>query len=203
MEEKILIKGVFTNQKILKVGGIICGLLFILPIINMISYFLESITIRETETATTATSSPTAYLVYLVYLALILIIFFTIYFIRKNRSLTVTDKRIFGTTCFGKRVDLPIDKVSAVEISLFKKICISTSSGCVKFGGCKNRDDVFDTISKLLSKRQEYIQINKIVTKQETPQSNADELKKFKDLLDSGVITQEDFYAKKKELLGL
>ena len=152
MEEKILIKGVFTNQKILKVGGIICGLLFILPIINMISYFLESITIRETETATTATSSPTAYLVYLVYLALILIIFFTIYFIRKNRSLTVTDKRIFGT-----RVDLPIDKVSAVEISLFKKICISTSSGCVKFGGCKNRDDVFDTISKLLSKRQEYI----------------------------------------------
>lgn len=33
--------------------------------------------------------------------------------------------------------------------------------------------------------------------------SAADELKKFKDLLDSGVITQEEFDAKKKELLGL
>ena len=33
--------------------------------------------------------------------------------------------------------------------------------------------------------------------------SNADELKKYKDLLDSGVITQEEFDAKKKQLLGL
>ena len=33
--------------------------------------------------------------------------------------------------------------------------------------------------------------------------SNADELKKFKDLLDSGVISQEEFDAKKKQLLEL
>ena len=33
--------------------------------------------------------------------------------------------------------------------------------------------------------------------------SAADELKKFKDLLDAGIITQEEFDAKKKELLGL
>lgn len=33
--------------------------------------------------------------------------------------------------------------------------------------------------------------------------SAADELKKFKDLLDSGVITQEEFDQKKKQLLGL
>ena len=32
---------------------------------------------------------------------------------------------------------------------------------------------------------------------------NADELKKYKELLDSGVITQEEFDAKKKQLLGL
>ena len=31
----------------------------------------------------------------------------------------------------------------------------------------------------------------------------ADELKKYKELLDSGVITQEEFDAKKKQLLGL
>lgn len=33
--------------------------------------------------------------------------------------------------------------------------------------------------------------------------SAADEIKKFKDLLDSGIITQEEFDAKKKQLLGL
>ena len=33
--------------------------------------------------------------------------------------------------------------------------------------------------------------------------SAADELKKFKDLLDMGAITQEEFTAKKKQLLGL
>lgn len=35
------------------------------------------------------------------------------------------------------------------------------------------------------------------------PSSVADELKKFKELLDMNVITQEEFDAKKKELLGL
>ncbi len=47
---------------------------------------------------------------------------------------------------------------------------------------------------------------NESSTQKETPQtsiSSADELKKFKELLDSGVITQEEFDAKKKQLLGL
>lgn len=38
---------------------------------------------------------------------------------------------------------------------------------------------------------------------QAAPTSAADELKKFKELLDMGVITQEEFDAKKKQLLGL
>jgi predicted Zn-dependent peptidase len=33
--------------------------------------------------------------------------------------------------------------------------------------------------------------------------SAADELKKFKELLDGGIISQEEFDAKKKQLLGL
>lgn len=35
------------------------------------------------------------------------------------------------------------------------------------------------------------------------PLSAADEIKKYKELLDSGVITQEEFDTKKKQLLGL
>ncbi len=37
----------------------------------------------------------------------------------------------------------------------------------------------------------------------QTATSPAVELKKYKDLLDMGIITQEDFNAKKKQLLGL
>lgn len=36
-----------------------------------------------------------------------------------------------------------------------------------------------------------------------TNYSSADEIKKFKELLDNGIITQEEFDAKKKQLLGL
>ena len=47
----------------------------------------------------------------------------------------------------------------------------------------------------------------KVVSVQESeevkPASNADELGKYKDLLDKGIITQEEFDAKKKQLLGL
>ena len=43
----------------------------------------------------------------------------------------------------------------------------------------------------------------KVVIKNNQLTTSADELKKYKDLLDSGVITQEEFDAKKKQLLGL
>lgn len=46
------------------------------------------------------------------------------------------------------------------------------------------------------SKETATIQVNEAV-------SAADELKKFKELLDSGIITQDEFDAKKKQLLGI
>lgn len=41
------------------------------------------------------------------------------------------------------------------------------------------------------------------VSMKEASFSSADELKKYKDLLDNGIITQEEFEQKKKQLLGL
>ena len=38
---------------------------------------------------------------------------------------------------------------------------------------------------------------------QDTSISSADEIRKFKQLLDDGIITQEEFNVKKKQLLGL
>ncbi|MBQ8232293.1 MAG: SHOCT domain-containing protein [Lachnospiraceae bacterium] len=119
-------------------------------------------------------------------------------------ELTVTNKRIYGLAAFGKRVDLPLDSVAAVGTSAFKTISITSASGAIKFGMIRNFQEIHSEISKLLVERQAQKQTTTQTTiKQEIPQSNADELKKYKDLLDNGVITQEEFDAKKKQLLGL
>lgn len=119
-------------------------------------------------------------------------------------ELTITNKRGFGTAAFGKRVDLPLDSVSAVGSGMFHSITITSASGAIKFGMLSNRDELYKAISKLLIDRQDSKQpIAQTTIKPEIPQSNADELKKYKDLLDSGVISQEEFDAKKKQLLGL
>lgn len=46
-------------------------------------------------------------------------------------------------------------------------------------------------------------QVKSTVSGAEKPFSEADELLKWKNLLDSGVVTQEEYEAKKKQLLGL
>lgn len=126
-----------------------------------------------------------------------------VYFWLHSYEMVVTDKRIYGRVAWGKRVDLPLDFVSATAtISLFKGISVSTSSGRIRFLIIKNAEEIYKIINNLLIERQSK---KKAETIQETkPKTdNADELKKFKELLDSGVITQEEFEAKKKQLLGL
>ncbi len=117
-------------------------------------------------------------------------------------QLIVTDKRVYGKAAFGKRVDLPIDSISAVGTSFLKGIDVGTSSGRIKFKLIKNQEDIHSVMSKLLMERQQKETKNTAV-ENTISTSNADELKKFKELLDSGVITQEEFDEKKKQLLGL
>lgn len=121
----------------------------------------------------------------------------------RSYELTITDKRVYGKVAFGKRVDLPVDSVSATAtISLFKGVSVSTSSGKISFLAIKNANEIYDVINNLLVDRQKEKTQN-IGTTIVQNSDEADQLKKYKDLLDSGVITQEEFDAKKKQLLGL
>ena len=130
------------------------------------------------------------------------IIAVVIYCITMTCDMVITDKRVYGKAGFRKRVDLPTDSISAVGTSIFNCITVATSSGRISFFAIKNRDEIHKTLSGLLIDRQSK-PVATLATKQEIPQSNADELKKYKELLDGGVITQEEFDAKKKQLLGL
>lgn len=129
-----------------------------------------------------------------------------IYFGLNSYSLTITDKRIYGKTWFGKRVDLPVDSISATSsIALFKGVSVATSSGKISFLLIKNANEVYTELNNLVINRQSEKTESKHteIIKETQPLSNADELKKYKDLLDQGIITQEEFDAKKKQLLGL
>lgn len=138
----------------------------------------------------------------------LIIILFVIAFVIYNRwkkvQITVTDKRVYGVDGKGKRVDLPLDSITAIGAGWFNSLTVNTPSGAISFAQLKNRDDLHDAISKLIIERQDKkVSSNTTTITKEVSPSNADELKKFKELLDAGIITQEEFDAKKKQLLGL
>ncbi len=138
------------------------------------------------------------YFIPLICFGICLIIGSILYINWSKCELTVTNKRVYGKTALGKRVDLPIDSVSAVGTSWLWGIDIGTSSGRIHFKFMKNKDEIHSVLSELLMERQQEKSTAHIQTA-----SNADELKKYKDLLDNRAITQAEFDEKKRQLLDL
>lgn len=174
MEEKEIIKGKPSNLKKIFIGISVLGLLLIV---------CEGIKGDEQ-------NIPLEY----VGLGLIIIGLFMIFYISSSKII-VTNKRIYGIGTFKRRVDLPLDTISAIGTSIFNGIDIGTSAGRIRFKGIENNSEIHTEISKLLNNRQVQEQIKNTDT--------TEELKKYKELLDSEVITQEEFEAKKKQLLEL
>lgn len=202
MEEKIIIERK-SNISISKgfliiTSSFTVGLFFIMWfVVNANAYYYY----RKPTMMDTLLSEDFFIIIGVALIPLVLGILFYLWF--ANNQLTVTNKRIYGKVAFGKRVDLPLDSISAVALTtvLSYGLSVSTSSGKITFYLISKRNDVHKAISDLIIERQN--KLNETVIKQEIQQSNADELKKFKDLLDNGVITQEEFEAKKKQLLNL
>lgn len=130
-------------------------------------------------------------------LGVVFIFFLLTYLYARKMHIVVSNKRVYGESVFGRKVDLPIDSISAIGKKWFKGIGVATSAGKIVFFGFKNRDEIYETVSNLLVKRQSSNQA------MNTSQSSADELSKYKKLLDDGVISQEEFNEKKKQLLDL
>ncbi len=194
MEEKVIIKGEFSTNKAIMcfpLGVIVTVFGFLISSIETKSYY-SPFTYKPYETFGAVIGCIGLCLIAICVISLIIYGF-------ANYEMIVTDKRVYGKIKFGKRVDLPLDSITAIGLSVFKSIAITTPSGAIKFVFMKNRDVVYNEISKLIRERQETK--NTTVITQDS--NNADELKKYKDLLDSGVITQEEFEAKKKQILGL
>ena len=133
---------------------------------------------------------------------LIAIVTEIIYLINRNSELCITENNVKGKTIFGKEVVLPLYMVSAYSTRKFlSTIAIATSSGVTKFALIGNYAEIGNVLSKKINERQENTTTESKTT---APQNNSmDDIIKLKSMLDSGIITQEEFDAKKKQLLGL
>ena len=195
MEQKIVTSNNDYAKKLLKVSWMVFGI----AVVAFLGIGFTDIWRIMEDLFGYAFSSMIGYVLMAVAIVSLVLLIFA--FSIQKVELTVTNKRVYGATKFGKRVDLPLDSVSAVSMSSFKGIAIGTSSGRIIFKGIGNRDEIYEAINKLIIERQEKSKVEPV--KQEAPASNLDEIKKLKDLLDAGIITQEEFDAKKKQLLGL
>lgn len=117
-------------------------------------------------------------------------------------EITVTDSRIFGKLAHGKEVNIPLNQITGLHTCSFNGVSIASIGAVNDFHCIENYEEVIKAISYLLANPQQSPTHSQggIAS---TGSSDADQLKKYKDLFDAGVITQEEFDSKKKQLLGL
>ena len=126
------------------------------------------------------------------------------YLAMQKCSLEITDKSVRGKSFFGKEIVLPMYMVSSYSTrKLFSIVSVATSSGITKFALIKNSNEIGNVLSQEINERQDNTSNTPTVTAQATQSNSMDDLKKLKELLDAGIISQEEFDAKKKQFLGL
>lgn len=215
MQEKIIIEGKpskKTSTMLLKIGLVllVAGLLLFVMTAKS-SWRLEGkfergreITVSDYMVAlgdcVSFTNGPVIPASIVLDLGILLSIYsFVLWLSIKDNCITVTDKRVYGVTKWNKRVDLPLNQISAVATSNMKGIAVGTSSGKIIFKAIENYIDVHKEITGLLATKQDAPATQAV----KVESNSMDDLKKLKDLLDMGIISQEEFEAKKKQLLNL
>lgn len=199
MDEKIIIEG--KKNKTLNMILLIVPLVFIvISLFNFIKLYSDTAEWLKDHHAYSWNTQIEFYCGMVFFI--IAVVLFIIYIYCAKSQITVTDKRVYGRAVFGRRIDLPMDSISAVGTMHFLNgISVATSSGTIKFKLISNNAEIHKAISELLVHRQN--SPSSLKTSPTNIQSDANELKQFKQLLDDGTITQEEFDAKKKQLLGL
>lgn len=116
-----------------------------------------------------------------------------------NQELIVNESGIKGKATIGKEIDISIDRIASVKKSFLKGVIVITNGQeKIKFRLMKNHNEIIEAISKGINTKS-----MNALKRENSSESSADQLKKYKELLDDGIISQEEFDAKKKQLLGL
>ena len=132
-----------------------------------------------------------------------------------NKGLSGQRKKIFSTI----QLQLPMDKIDNIMVIENarsksyggKTVSIRSASGLIKFPWVQNADEfVRVTLAEIEKYNQSLKNVDKNLVsaiagnsalKAQPQQSAAQKIKDLKELLDSGIITQDEFDTKKKDLL--
>ena len=213
MEEKIIIKSDLSEA----VDKIKVSMFILFILVALISFILlvgqyevrwyaygeyRTITENGFSAAFEGNSGCLVFFIIVCSLFLIAIFLLFLFLITRECSIVITENNVKGTAIFGKEVVLPLYMISAYSTRrLFSTIAVSTSSGITKFSMIKNYKEIGNELSRLINERQS----KTTIYQQEDSDTNSAfvKIEKLKELLDKDIITQEEFDAKKKNLLGL
>ena len=130
--------------------------------------------------------------------AAFLVLAIVFYAMHSKQELSITGVGITGKALWGKAVNVDFSRIEQVKKAALKGVLVTTiGQEKIKFHLLKNQNEVIEQINLRIGS----------ITKQSGSNmqegSSTDQLKAYKELLDNGTITQEEFDAKKKQLLGL
>lgn len=112
----------------------------------------------------------------------------------------VTGKRKVKQTCTSLMVKITINN-TACPVEYIKLISAETAkNGFVYKAAFQNAQEILSLLHVICSQRSSASTEPQTSTR---PVSSAEEIRKYKELLDDGIITEEEFQAKKTQLLGL
>ena len=142
------------------------------------------------------------------------VIFLIRMFIAKRCKLELTEGQIEGQlkTTFGKKkLQIPIDHLDNVMTSsgFWDKIrggetlLISSNSGLIKFHYVRNADEFAQAAMKRIDEVKKSATVPQAAPVQNASGGNAlEKMNSLKQMLDSGLITQEEFDQKKRDILS-
>ena len=126
-----------------------------------------------------------------------LIIASLLYIMDKKTELSILDDYIIGKKSNGKTVQFLLKDIKSVEITKTNGLKITGTGIKYIIHSIYNNEEMKNAIMDMLSQLPNDQSTITVST------SNAGAIKEYKDLMDAGIITQEEFDAKKKQLLEL
>lgn len=130
-------------------------------------------------------------------LFIVLLIGSVLYIADKKTELTIHENAITGKKINGKTVQFLLKDIKSVETTKTQGLKITGAGIRYDIHLLQNAEEMKNVIMDMLAKVHQELPAVAVVG------SSANDIKEYKELLDSGVITQEEFDAKKKQLLGL
>ena len=136
-------------------------------------------------------------------LLVILLLLNILYMLNQKKSMTIAEDRIICRNGAKTTKEFFIRDITCVDQASFKGILIRGNNIKYKINLLENADELKAAFLNKLAEYQAQVTADKNEVNAVNQRSTVNEIKKYKELLDAGIISHEEFDAKKKQLLDL